>query len=241
MIGRTPESSNLYFYKVAAGKQKFALYSTKHNKELKPFILFAHAFSGCNTTSSLFKKGKNLREAVSIFNHENKCTEELYKVAEKLIMHLYSTSNKEVSSIAELRFNTFVSTASVAKNQVSLAVLPPTEGALIEHVKRVYFQVQQRTDIMLLPTMTMQKPAPPDLVVMVFCGCKGKCNTVQCTCKKAGLTCTRMCKHCIGESCENPSPREFVTKNEELQDFNDNENDEYGRMKKVTNIKNFMK
>ncbi|GBM60634.1 hypothetical protein AVEN_271422-1 [Araneus ventricosus] len=37
------------------------------------------------------------------------------------------------------------------------------------------------------------------------CTCKKVC-TNACGCRKAGLHCSLLCKHCIGQSCENPMP-----------------------------------
>lgn len=58
LIGLTPDYTTMYFYKSNPGRTGDTLYSTDDHKDLKPFILFAHAFSGCDTTSCMYGKGE---------------------------------------------------------------------------------------------------------------------------------------------------------------------------------------
>lgn len=45
-------------------------------------------------------------------------------------------------------------------------------------------------------------PAPQPLLNMISCNCKKGC-TNNCGCRKAGLKCSAVCRHCSGQSCEN--------------------------------------
>lgn len=62
LIGRTQShQQEIYFKKVGKGNVKTQIYSSKSFDQyprIKKHILFLHAFSGCDTTSALFKKGK---------------------------------------------------------------------------------------------------------------------------------------------------------------------------------------
>lgn len=58
LISLVSDDEIIYFYKMTSGKQANIIYSTQNDKNLKPFLLFAHAFAGCDTTSAIFKKGK---------------------------------------------------------------------------------------------------------------------------------------------------------------------------------------
>lgn len=59
LIGLTPATDTIFFYKLTSSKKSSnKLYSTSDNKNFKDFMLFAHAFAGCDTTSALFGKGK---------------------------------------------------------------------------------------------------------------------------------------------------------------------------------------
>ena len=44
--------------------------------------------------------------------------------------------------------------------------------------------------------------APDSIVNVVRCGCKMRCSSALCTCRKNGLNCMTAC-HCHGRECEN--------------------------------------
>ena len=48
------------------------------------------------------------------------------------------------------------------------------------------------------PSLTVNDPAPTDLLEMVRCNCKAGCNTQRCTCRKHGFECSTGCGHCSG-------------------------------------------
>ncbi|KAJ8684601.1 hypothetical protein QAD02_020393 [Eretmocerus hayati] len=110
---------------------------------------------------------------------------------------------------------------SILKNNVdlqdSIRCFYKQESALQGHVERVYYQIQtwlgksldaqlwgwKRKRTMMFPTMTTQPPAPMELLNTISCGCQGNCDITRCSCKKADLPCTRLCKYCNSESCQN--------------------------------------
>lgn len=55
----------------------------------------------------------------------------------------------------------------------------------------------------VLPIMTDQPAAPPEILDVVHCSCKKDCGTKRRTCKKHGLPCTAICRECRGTSCTN--------------------------------------
>lgn len=59
--------------------------------------------------------------------------------------------------------------------------------------------------------------------MQVSCGCKKDCGTTRCSCRKAGITCTRMCKVCNGDSCINASK---TASNPQENDFDYSSDDE---------------
>lgn len=72
---------------------------------LKNIILFAHAFSGCDTTSAFFNQGKNnffqilnnnpqLREDAEVFNLPNANRGTLFEIACSMVLRLYA-KNKQ--------------------------------------------------------------------------------------------------------------------------------------------------
>ena len=53
--------------------------------------------------------------------------------------------------------------------------------------------------------MTTQLPAPESVLHLVKCGCKKRCRSGRCSCRKAGLNCSDICD-CTGDgegACEN--------------------------------------
>ncbi|XP_015125311.1 uncharacterized protein LOC107047093 [Diachasma alloeum] len=225
LIGLTPIDETIYFYKITStGKKQKILYSTRDHKHMRPFILFAHALVGCDSTSALFGKGKktvmtllqkneSICQSISVFYNQDRTLDELYPVAENIVKRLYVKDEDALLPINELRYKMFISSIAGAKKDV-LTTLPPTQAALMEHVKRVYFQVQQwllhkldplqwgwerpkMLNNVLVPKKTTQNAAPDDLLAMVSCKCaRSKCNTAVCVCKKAGLNFSQLCKYC---------------------------------------------
>lgn len=108
-------------------------------------------------------------------------------------------------------------TRSVTKAKLELARLPPTRDAANYHSLRTYQQVQawlgnelrpsvwgwSLTTRGVLPIPTTKNAAPDNILQIVSCKCSKGCSTGACSCKKAGLRCSAMCKYCTGHSCEN--------------------------------------
>ena len=53
----------------------------------------------------------------------------------------------------------------------------------------------------LYPIMTDLPPAPKQLLKIVKCSCKRRCDSTNCTCKHNGLSCTIVCKIYKGSDC----------------------------------------
>lgn len=82
LTARTPIDIEIFLLKPGKGKVEQKIYSSRsfdQHKNIRDHILFLHAFSGCDTTSALFHKGKtaslklikkrlDLQSAVKIFN-----------------------------------------------------------------------------------------------------------------------------------------------------------------------------
>ncbi|KAG8191761.1 hypothetical protein JTE90_008824 [Oedothorax gibbosus] len=50
--------------------------------------------------------------------------------------------------------------------------------------------------------MMTRYAAPQPLLQMISCGCTKGCGDT-CSCRKAGLKCSSVCKYCYGASCDN--------------------------------------
>lgn len=207
-------------------------YIPDENKRLRSdVLLFAHAVSGCDATSALFRigklkaykildKDKELRKSVSIFYKENASKKELVKVGEKFIMALYggAVKNLKAENLDELRFKIYTQKITVVAldSKFDLSSLPPTTAAATQHIFRVYHQIQTWLGFHLDPTAwgwslernalvpikTTKEPAPQELLKLVYCKCRSECSN-NCECKRADLVCSSMCRHCEGITCTN--------------------------------------
>ena len=115
-----------------------------------------------------------------------------------------------------------------SKKAVQLNILPPTENAAAEHLKRVYLQIQlwlgheakpedlgwKNCGNILKPIPISKAPAPEVLLKTLFCNCKTTCTA--CSCKKSGLFCTEAC-NCNSTSCLNSPP---IDADEDEDEFN---------------------
>ena len=144
---------NVFFKKPSRGRtpeQLFSPSSFKYDESIAQHILFLHAFSGCDTTSSVFNLGKvkflntlqknlDLTASLTIFNEQNVKKQVLASAGERFLIALFG-GGQDVKSLDILRFNCF--SKSVNKNKFNLAALPPTSTAAEQHIYRTYLQVQ---------------------------------------------------------------------------------------------------
>ncbi|GBL88779.1 hypothetical protein AVEN_158909-1 [Araneus ventricosus] len=143
-------------------------------------------------------------------------TEQVTEAGENVLVALYG-GDPATQSLDELRYHSFVKAA--AKTKFNLARLPPTTDAAQLHAMRSYHQEQtwlgnekdplkwgwMHTPSGLFPKKAEKDPAPESLLKCISCTCIKGC-TNACGCRKAGLHCSLLCKHCNGQSCENTMP-----------------------------------
>lgn len=133
LTGLTSNTDNLYFYKISTGNNQNELYSTISHHHLKQYILFAHDFAGCDTTSAIYGKGKKkilailskndeLQKLVQIFYHRSSSIEDIYLTAEKIILYLYNSFDTNIS-LGDLRYIRFQKSAFTASTEVKLAIV----------------------------------------------------------------------------------------------------------------------
>jgi hypothetical protein len=66
----------------------------------------------------------------------------------------------------------------------------------------------------------VKSPAPDTLLNVISCACTKTCEQ-NCSCRKAGLLCSVICKHCQGGSCLNQQPIIDVEEEDNLEDYID--------------------
>jgi hypothetical protein len=147
-----PPSNNIFFLKPGKGKLPNNIYSPRsfqHSEKVKNSLLFLHAFSGCDTTSSLYRQGKKkfvklavqdekLLEINEVFMCKDAHPDIIAEAGQTFLVALYGGKNGD--TLNSLRFQLFAK--SLVKPTFSLASLPPTLEAARQHCLRVYLQVQ---------------------------------------------------------------------------------------------------
>lgn len=159
---------------------------------------------------------------------QTELTEETFQALATFVCKGYSPRGVNISSVPELRWHLF------CKHMAENDKMPPTLGALKEHVLRARLQsyiwgqasrsLQHNLDPLtngyhvesnghIVPTTTTMEPAPNEVIEMVSCGCKKNCNSKRCSCRSNELSCTDLCQ--CNEECQN---------NIDLNSTNNNEN-----------------
>ncbi|KAB0803039.1 hypothetical protein PPYR_00009 [Photinus pyralis] len=142
---------------------------------------------------------------------------EVEKIAARLDALWPKKSKEDIDTLRYTLYNRITSRQGLSAN-FNLAALPPTKDAAVQHVLRVYYQVQEWIGCKLnplaygwqrdreghlVPTSATKEIAPPDILKMVFCNCKEASCGKSCSCKKLGLRCSSKCGQCLGIDCCN--------------------------------------
>jgi hypothetical protein len=179
-----------------------------------------HSITGYDTKSFFYgiskKKGykvyeqdANLLEGIG----EAELTDEKIKLA--FICKLYNQVTDTSDEARDLMLG-------ISKSPESL---PPTSDALKLHIETAHFQasVWKQANVVkpvlsspvtmgwsldgdrLIPLLTTLDPIPQACLEMISCQCPTGCITLRCSCKKAKLPCTDLCKchQCKHEQCVN--------------------------------------
>lgn len=246
-IALSPSDKNTYVFRPKIGRSKPKLYSAhdmqKQHSNIRNYILIAHAFSGCDTTSAIFGKGKKqllrlfesergLQQSALTFSCNKSTHADVSRAGEIIFMYLYGSKLGSFANLDDLRFHLFQK--SLKRTHAKLESLPPTSAAAAQHSFRCFYQVQfwkgnplnpekwgwTRINGLLEPIRTTLPPAPDEILNLVSCACTGNCSTAQCGCKKSGVQCSPLCKNCGGGGCFN-FKEEHLNDDSETEDENE--------------------
>jgi hypothetical protein len=188
-----------------------------------------HAFTGADNTGRFsgigkatwlqvyMKADKDVISSLQMLSTEEEVTETMLATLASFVCAAYSSKGIYIKTISELRWHLF------CKHMAESDKLPPTLGALRQHVLRVHIQARvwgqasislqdsqmdplqngyhKESDSQLKPTMTNALPAPEAIIEMVSCQCKRDCSSARCSCRKNNLSCTDLCQ--CGSACQN--------------------------------------
>ena len=189
-------------------------------------MLFAHAILGCDTTSRVFSMGKGLAlkhirsdkhflTQAEDFLQENATLADKSIAGEAALVCMYTGAVGD--TLYKLRLLRFHQNVATSTRFVQPENLPPTSSAAKYHSLRVYLQVQiWRGESRLGPHLHPQDlgwkavegklesmqcdmdVAPKALLKVVRCNGKMGCDTLRCSCRKAGVEYSTGCGECRG-------------------------------------------
>lgn len=195
--------------------------------DMKGVLLAIYAFTGCDTVSAIYKKGKItpyrkveadniLRTKLLVFNDPKADPSAVADAGKHFLLSMFGAKNTE--NLDFFRYQCYLQ--AIAKQPIhslfKLAALPPTSAASRQHSFRTYHQVQQwlnenknplewgwkKIGERLTPITTARPAAPQELLSLIVCACKDECFR-NCECRKSGLNCSSMCGNCSGLACDN--------------------------------------
>lgn len=189
------------------------------------YLLFSHAFTGCDTVSAIGGHGKttlfnrfcsgDIDEHMNIFLDVQATKDAVIKAGIAIFQYIYHGPG---TALGAIRYNIF--SRKAAAGLIKPETLPPTEGAAAQHSLRAYLQTR---DWILLqnmsldpseygwalgvrgyePVPTVDPMAPDELLQFTSCNCSGDCSNRRCSCKKNGVKCISACGSCKGITCKN--------------------------------------
>lgn len=167
LTARAEAEKEIYFLKLGKQNVPSLIYSSNSFAVNYPnsakLIAFSHAFTGCDTTSAFFNKGKkkffdliekrsDLQQKAEIFYNSNSDIEAILEAGRYCSIILYGAAKdvqvQKMNNVEDLqvfleqmRYEYFIK-ATTKNNAVKLSSLVPTVDAINEHVKRCYLQTQ---------------------------------------------------------------------------------------------------
>jgi len=206
-----------------------------------------HAFTGADNTGRFSRIGKatwlqpymkadrDVIASLQMLSTEAEVTETMLANLASFVCAAYSPKGIYIKTISELRWHLF------CKHMAESDKLPPTLGALRQHVLRVHIQARvwgqasialqepqldplqngyhKESDGQLKPTMTDALPAPKAIIEMVSCQCKTDCSSARCSCRTNNLCCTDLCR--CGSVCQNDEDTQNKHETDDDEDDDD--------------------
>ncbi|CAB4039507.1 Hypothetical predicted protein [Paramuricea clavata] len=195
------------------------------SEKQRRYLLFCHAFTGCDTVSAIASHGKttlfhmfcagDIDEHMDIFLDVQAKKDAVIEAGIAIFQYIY---HAPCTNLGAIRYDMF--SRKAAAGLIKPEALPPTRGAAAQHSLRAYLQIQ---DWMLLKSMsldpsdygwtlgvhgyepvpTLDPMAPDELLRFTSCNCNGDCSNRRCSCKKNGVKCISACGNCKGITCQN--------------------------------------
>ena len=187
-----------------------------------------HAFTGADNTGKLsrvgkatwlqvyLKTGEDVINSLQMLSDATEVTEDVISTLGTFVSAAYSPKGIQIKTIPELRWHLF------CKHMAESDKLPPTLGALKQHILRAHIQAivwgqasiawqefldplqngfYKDKDGKVKPVTSEILPAPAAIIEMIRCQCKTDCSSNRCSCRSMDLTCTDLCQ--CSTQCQN--------------------------------------
>lgn len=225
------------------------------NDQLR-LLLLSHAFSGCDTTSSILGHGKVRilkkmadptapKDALETLLDLRSDREAISRAGIVLFQYIYGRPS---TPLRQIRYDLYSNL--VAKGKFLPQKLPPTDASATQHTLRAYLQYR---DWAMLESQSLNplqygwvkssqtfepvgfegEIAPAALLNFTACNCRisnpdTACNSNHCSCRRMGLSCLAACGNCHGVSCQNSrSSSRNSEEPEDVQEAEDSDNDNF--------------
>ena len=204
----------------------------------RDWLLFLHAFSGCDTASGIYRQSKialmrklcaensDLETIFSRIMSHDPAKDAIISAGMSLLSYIYGDIDKSLLALRISKCHKMAATKMVKPES-----LPPSPGAARQHILRAYLQYHDWMQLgsMTLPPveygwyiknskyapiLTKDPVAPSELLKLTLCNCKKGCNSSKCSCKNMGLKCIPACGFCNGASCSNSDPNREIGEND---------------------------
>ncbi|XP_033106462.1 uncharacterized protein LOC117108533 [Anneissia japonica] len=243
-------ASNLFFLTGTGRKSRIIdlqKVASVYNPSVREALIGLHIFTGCDSTSAFYSKGK--KKALAIAQENTDYLDAFTDLGRHFDLKQETISNLETfvcklygqvtTNVNDARYKIFCLSSASEQS------LPPTKDAMIQHCKRCNYQAAihrrscvqwisapspvghgwQMTEDLLTITWMTNAPAPEVLLQSVNCSCKvGKCQKGRCSCLGSNLPCTDLCK-C--KDCQNTNLPAVESIEDFNQDFDDDDDDDY--------------
>ena len=237
-----PEYHSLYLKQVSSKRMiNISTFILCMPRQRRKSLLLRHAFSGCDTTSSIFGQGKTKlykksileekQELLDIFCSSSSTDKDIVSAGEKLVVLLYGGGDYSLDDLRYKKYKEQLYKSGCIQKDVDPRRLPPTSSSAKYHSLRVFHQVQEwlgnnldpllygweRRELKLSPKTSDMGIAPEGALKMLKCGCQTTCIK-NCSCRKVNINCNDFCR-CSDDKCQNNK----TVKEDEMSDEEEDE------------------
>jgi len=234
LVHHSSSAKHPLFVTTAKGSYDVGRIRDALSERQRRYLLFCHAFTGCDTVSAIGGHGKttlmkrfcagDIDEHMDTFLDVHATKDAVIRAGIAIFLYIYKTPGSS-TTLGATRYTLF--SRKAAAGQINPETLPPTEGAAAQHSLRAYLQTH---DWMVLQSMsldprdygwtlgvhgyepvpTVHAMAPQELLKFTTCNCGGDCSNLRCSCQKNCVKCISACGSCKGLTCKNRNHDDLI-------------------------------